>query len=64
MIPLSAEEGARWLKAAEPVFDLHIKELEGKGIKRSDTEAYLKYIRERSAYWAKQAKDRKIPTAD
>ena len=32
IIPLSAEEGARWAKAAEPVIDDYIKRAEGKGL--------------------------------
>ena len=61
IIPLSAEEGKRWVKAAEPVIDEHIKELEGKGFKRAETEAQVKFIRERVAYWTKKQDELKIP---
>jgi TRAP-type C4-dicarboxylate transport system substrate-binding protein len=64
IIPLSAEESARWVKAVQPVIDQHVKELEGKGFKRADSEAQVNFIRERIPYWAKQEKQRKIPTVD
>jgi TRAP-type C4-dicarboxylate transport system substrate-binding protein len=61
--PLSDEEIKRWQKAVEPVIQQHLKELETKGFKRSETEEYLKFIRERITYWAKQEKEKKIPGA-
>jgi len=61
IIPLSVEEGKRWVKAAEPVIEEHIKELEGKGFKRADTETQVKFIRERVAYWTKKQDELKIP---
>jgi TRAP-type C4-dicarboxylate transport system substrate-binding protein len=60
---LSDEETKKWQKAVEPMLAQHVKDLEAKGFKKSDTEAYLKYIRERIDYWSKQEKDRKIPSA-
>jgi TRAP-type C4-dicarboxylate transport system substrate-binding protein len=63
VLPFSEEEGSRWLKAAEPVIEEHIKELEDKGFKRSETEKYLKFIRERVAYWTTKEKELKIPRA-
>ncbi len=64
VIPLAPEEAARWVKAAEPVVEQHIKELEAKGFKRADTEAQVKFIRERIVYWGQQEKERKIPVVD
>ena len=62
--PLAPEEGARWVKAVEPVIEQHVKELEAKGFKRADSEAQLKFIKERIAYWTVQEKERKIPQAE
>ena len=56
MIPLSEKEENRWVKAAEPVFELHIKEMEAKGYKRSECEEWISFIRERTAYWNKKEK--------
>ncbi len=56
IIPLSGEEVGRWKKAVQPVFEQHIKDLEAKGIKRSEAESYLKFINERISYWTRKAK--------
>ena len=58
LIPLSDEEVKRWAKAVEPVVQNYVKEMEGKGYKRSDMEEQLKFIRERITYWDKQEKER------
>ena len=60
---LSDEETKKWQRAVEPVIEQHMKELEAKGFKRSETGEYLTFIRERIDYWAKQEKERKIPVA-
>jgi TRAP-type C4-dicarboxylate transport system substrate-binding protein len=59
---LSDEEIKRWQKAVEPVIEQYMKDLEGKGYKRSEMEGYLKFIRERIAYWSQQEKELKLPT--
>jgi len=64
LIPLAPEEAARWVKAVQPVIEQHVKEMEGKGFKRADTEAQLAFIKERIAYWTVQEKERKIPVVD
>ena len=61
--PISDEEARRWRNEVESVIEQHKKDLEAKGIKRSETEEYLRFIRERIDYWAKQEKERKIPGA-
>lgn len=58
---LSEEEIGRWQKAVQPVIEQHTKELEGKGVKRSDTDAYLKFISERVSYWTQREKELNIP---
>jgi TRAP-type C4-dicarboxylate transport system substrate-binding protein len=60
---LSAEETKRWQKAVEPMIGQYAKELETKGYKKSDTDSFLKFIRERIEYWGKQEKERKILSA-
>ena len=64
LFPLAPEEAARWVKAVQPVIEQHVKEMEGKGFKRADTEAQLAFIKERIAYWSVQEKERKIPVVD
>jgi len=45
-----------------PLVEQYMKDLEGKGYKRSDMEGYLKFIRELIAYWSQQEKELKLPT--
>jgi len=42
--------------------DQYMKDLEGKGYKRSDMEGNLKFTRERIAYWSQQEKELKLLT--
>jgi TRAP-type C4-dicarboxylate transport system substrate-binding protein len=44
IIPLSAEENARWAKAVEPLFDQYVKEKSAKGLPAAEA---LKFCRER-----------------
>ena len=60
LIPLSDEEAKRWVSAAQPVVEKHIKELEAKGHKRADLEGYVKFISERIPVWTKKEKELKI----
>ena len=60
LIPLSDEESKRWVSAAQPVVEKHIKELEAKGHKRAELEAYVKFISERIPVWTKKEKELKI----
>lgn len=60
---LPDEEIKKWQKAVEPMLVQHAKDLETKGFKKSLTDEYFKYIKERIEYWSKQEKDRKVPTA-
>jgi TRAP-type transport system periplasmic protein len=57
---LDEAETKRWQRAVEPMLAQHIKDLEAKGVKKADGEAYLKYTKERIDYWTKQEKDHKI----
>jgi TRAP-type transport system periplasmic protein len=58
LIPLPDEEVRKWAKAVEPVVQNYMKDMEGKGYKRSEMEEHLKFIRERIVYWDKQEKER------
>jgi TRAP-type C4-dicarboxylate transport system substrate-binding protein len=44
IIPLSAQENARWAKAVEPLFDEYVKEKTAKGLPAAEA---LKYCRDR-----------------
>ena len=63
VIPLSAAESARWVKASEPVVEDYKKDLISKGYKAAEIDSWLKYIEERIDYWEAQEKARKIPTS-
>lgn len=62
LIPLSAEEVKRWTVASEPAIEKHVKELEAKGYKRPEIEGWIRFIRERTDYWAKKEKELKVAT--
>lgn len=51
IIQLSDSEMNRWRKSIQVVFEENFKELEARGIKRSEAETYLKFINERVAHW-------------
>jgi len=51
IIHLSDSEMNRWRKAIQPVFEKSFKELEGRGITRSEVETYLRFINQRIDYW-------------
>jgi hypothetical protein len=63
IIPLSAAESARWVKASQPVVEDFRKDLTSKGYKAAEIDGWLKYIDERIDYWEAQEKARKIPTS-
>ncbi len=61
MIPLSEAEASRWIKAVEPVIGNYKKNMVAKGFKEADVDGWVKYIKERTEYWKKEEKQRKIP---
>jgi hypothetical protein len=70
MIDLSEAEAQRWIKAVEPVIGSYKKQMvssrlsrEGKGYSEAEVDGWIKYIKERIAYWHKEHKTRKIPSA-
>ncbi|HEX2964768.1 MAG TPA: TRAP transporter substrate-binding protein [Syntrophorhabdaceae bacterium] len=62
VIPLTAAESAKWVKASQPVVEDFKKDLTSKGFKAAEIDSWLKYVDERIDYWEKQEKSRKIPT--
>jgi TRAP-type C4-dicarboxylate transport system substrate-binding protein len=60
---LSDEESKKWVQAVAPVVSAYAKELVSLGHKEADVNAYLAFIRERTAYWTAQEKEKSIPKA-
>jgi len=52
IINLPDREAARWQKAVEPLIASYTKEMESLGHKKSEVDGYLKFIRDRIAYWS------------
>ena len=63
IIPLSDAEGARWVKAVEPVVEDFKKDLVSKGYKAEEVDGWLKFVKERIEYWKGQEKAKKVATA-
>jgi TRAP-type C4-dicarboxylate transport system substrate-binding protein len=63
MINLSDAEAERWKKAVEPVIGSYKKQMASKGYSEAEVDGWIKYIKERIAYWHKEQKTRKIPSA-
>jgi len=59
---LSAQEGARWQKAVEPVINDYVKSLVGKGYKEAEVRSWIAYMRERIKYWTEKQIEYKIPS--
>ena len=60
IINLSDAEAEKWKKAVEPVLDSYKKDMVSKGYKEADVDGWVKFIRERIDYWAKEEKKRGI----
>ncbi|OPY70336.1 MAG: Monocarboxylate 2-oxoacid-binding periplasmic protein precursor [Syntrophorhabdaceae bacterium PtaU1.Bin034] len=63
VIPIPDAEIKRWLTAVEPVIAKYKQDMIAKGFKGEDVDAWIKFLKERIAYWTTQEKARKIPTA-
>jgi TRAP-type transport system periplasmic protein len=61
VITLSDAEAAKWIKAVEPVAGAYKKAMIAKGYKEADVDSWLKFIKERTEYWKKEEKVKKIP---
>ncbi|MBN2402741.1 MAG: TRAP transporter substrate-binding protein [Spirochaetes bacterium] len=60
MIDLSIKEVNRWKKATQPVITAYKKTMVSKGYKESEINEWLKYIDDRTKYWTRQQKTRKV----
>ena len=60
ILPLSDAEVTKWVKAVEPVISAYKKDMVSKGHKEAEVDGWLSYIKERTEYWRKQEKQRKI----
>jgi TRAP-type C4-dicarboxylate transport system substrate-binding protein len=63
IVPLPDAEGAKWIKAVDPVIADYKKDLTSKGYKAADIDAWIAFVKERIDYWKGQEKAQKIPTA-
>ena len=62
-IELSPSEAQRWVAAVEPVIDGYVKNMVGKGFNETEVKGYIKYLRERIAYWTEKQIALRIPSA-
>jgi len=60
MIDLSEKEVGKWKKAVEPVIDSYKKTMVSKGYKESEINEWLNFIKNRTDYWTKQQKAKKV----
>ena len=60
ILQLSDAEVAKWVKAVEPVISAYKKDMVSKGHKESDVDSWLNYIKERTEFYRKQEKQKKI----
>ena len=63
VVPIADAEIQRWVKAVEPVIAEYKKDMVAKGFKAEEVDGWIKFIKERIAYWKNQEKVKKIPTA-
>jgi TRAP-type transport system periplasmic protein len=62
IITLSDTEANKWIKAVEPVIVAYKKDMVSKGFKAAEVDSWIKYIKERISFWAKEEKRRGIPS--
>lgn len=53
-INLSQAEGQKWDKAVDPVIEQYKKDMVAKGNAAADVDSWIKYARERIAFWSKE----------
>jgi TRAP-type C4-dicarboxylate transport system substrate-binding protein len=63
IIPIPDAEIQRWIKAVDPVIADYKKDMVAKGYKAEEVDGWIKFIKERIAYWKGQEQAKKIPTA-
>ena len=62
-IELPASEYPKWQAAVKPVIDNYAKKMAGKGYSVAEAKAWIKFLRDRSAYWTEKQKAWRIPSA-
>ncbi len=60
---LSPAEVIKWQTAASSVIDNYIKKMVGKGYSESEVKGWIKFLKERTAYWTAKHIEYKIPSA-
>lgn len=60
---LPPSELKRWQAAVEPVIDNYVKTMVGKGYPEGEVKGWIKFLRERSEFWAKKQIELRIPSA-
>lgn len=61
-IELSESEAQKWVAAVEPVIDGYIKSMVSKGFNEAEVKGYIKFLRERIAFWTEKQKALRIPS--
>ncbi|MBI5440534.1 MAG: TRAP transporter substrate-binding protein [Deltaproteobacteria bacterium] len=62
LINLAQAEGDRWDKAADPVIVQYKKDMVAKGNKPEEVDSWIKFVRERIAFWTKEEARKTIPS--
>jgi TRAP-type C4-dicarboxylate transport system substrate-binding protein len=63
ILNISDAEGAKWVRAAQPVVTDFKKDLASKGFNESEVDTWVAFIKERIEYWKGQEKANKVPSA-
>jgi TRAP-type C4-dicarboxylate transport system substrate-binding protein len=56
-IDLSKEEGQRWEKAVQSVIEDYVKRMTSRGFAEPEIRGWIKYLKERTAYWTQKQMD-------
>ena len=63
IIDLPPSELQVWQAAVMPVIDNYVKRMVGKGFSEAEVKGWIKFLRERSAFWTKKQITLRIPSA-
>jgi hypothetical protein len=62
-IDLPPSELPVWQAAVIPVIDDYVKRMVGKGHSKAEVRGWIKFLRERNAFWTKKQTTLRIPSA-
>ena len=62
VVPLSDQEQAKWVNAAQPVITEFKKDLMAKGYPEKEVDQWFAFVKDRIEYWKGQEKAKKVPT--